>query len=159
MRPRGVTLVIGLILMTQLITVAQTRPRRARKSSSMVSERGVLALAKRISAARRDVTAAANDYKASLQKLLAFQQSDIEAAAKSVEGRRELVAQNVISKLELEVAERALTVARAKLKETERQLSEADNLIGEALAQQGNTIRLCEEAVGGEEETRTHTYR
>jgi hypothetical protein len=93
-------------------------------------------LADRAKQAKADVIAASKEFKASLEKLLAFQQDDLKAASALVEKRKELLAQAVISKKELEESERAVASAQDKVADTKRQLGEADNLIAEATADQ-----------------------
>jgi hypothetical protein len=86
--------------------------------------------------AKADVVAAANDYKASLEKLLALQENDVKTASDIVEKRKELLDQAIISKKELEESERILAAARDKVAETKKQIGESDNLIAEASAEE-----------------------
>jgi len=92
-------------------------------------------LADRVAKAKAEVAAAANDYKASLEKLLAFQENDVKAASEQVEKRKELLALAIISKKELEESERALAAAQDKVANTKRQMAESDSLIAEATAE------------------------
>ena len=92
-------------------------------------------LADRVKKAKAEVAAAANDYKASLAKLLAFQENDVKAASEQVEKRKELLALAIISKKELEESERALSAAQDKVANTKRQMAESDTLIAEATAE------------------------
>lgn len=92
-------------------------------------------LAARVAKAKAEVAAAANDYKASLEKLLALQESDVKTASETVEKRKELLAQAIISKKELEESERALSAAQDKVANTRRQMAESDSLIAEATAE------------------------
>jgi hypothetical protein len=93
-------------------------------------------LADRAKQAKADVIAASTEYKASLEKLLAFQENDLKAASELVEKRKELLTQAVISKRELEESERAVASAQDKVADTKKQLGEADNLIAEASAEE-----------------------
>ena len=104
-----------------------------KKKSSRKSEP---TLADRVAKAKADVVAAANDYKASLEKLLALQENDVKAAAEIVEKRKELLAQAIISKKELEESERALSAAQDRVAGTRKQIGESDNLIAEASAEE-----------------------
>jgi len=92
-------------------------------------------LADRVAKAKAEVAAAANDYKTSLEKLLAFQENDVKAASEQVEKRKELLALAIISKKELEESERALSAAQDKVANTKRQMAESDTLIAEATAE------------------------
>jgi len=89
-------------------------------------------LADRVAKAKADLITAAGEYKASLQNLLKLQEADVKSAQETVEKRKELLAQNIIAKKELEESERAVSAAQAKVAETKRQLGDADNLIAEA---------------------------
>jgi hypothetical protein len=91
--------------------------------------------AERVAQAKEDVVAAATNYKESLAKLLVFQEGDVKTATETVEKRRALVEQQIVSKRELEESERGLATAQAKVAETRRQMAEADSLIAEAKAE------------------------
>jgi hypothetical protein len=91
--------------------------------------------AERVAQAKEDVIAAANNYKESLATLLVFQEGDVKTATEMVEKRKALVEQQIISKREVEEAERQLAAAQAKVAETRRQMAEADSLIAEAKAE------------------------
>jgi hypothetical protein len=93
-------------------------------------------LADRVAKAKADLVAAANGYKASLEKLLALQESDVKAASETVNKRKELLAQAIISKKELEESERILSAAQEKVADTKRQIGESNDLIAEATAEE-----------------------
>jgi hypothetical protein len=109
-------------------------PSLAQGKSKTTTRKTEPTLADRAKQAKADVIAASIEFKASLEKLLAFQQDDLKAASALVEKRKELLAQAVISKKELEESERAVASAQDKVADTKRQLGEADNLIAEATA-------------------------
>jgi hypothetical protein len=85
-----------------------------------------------IAKAKADLVKAASDYKESLQKLLAFEEDDVKLAAATLEKRKALLSQNIISKKEVEESERALATAQSKVDDTRKQIGESDNLIAEA---------------------------
>ncbi|MFP5261634.1 MAG: hypothetical protein ACLGJB_06985 [Blastocatellia bacterium] len=91
-------------------------------------------LANQVAKAKQEVIKAANEYKASLEKLLVLQERDVKTKAELFEKRKELLAQNIISKLELEKSKQELDAAQAKVNETRKQMGESDNLIAEARA-------------------------
>lgn len=123
--------VLGLVLLSVTgDSIAQTRKKKK------TPQKPEPALADRMAKAKADVVAAANEYKASLEKLLALQESDVKAASDTVEKYKELLAQAIISKKELEESERALSTAQYKVAETRRQIGESDNLIAEAAAEE-----------------------
>jgi hypothetical protein len=121
-------LVVSLIA-TSSTSLAQTKKKKSPPRKSQQT------LADRVAKAKAEVSAAANEYKASLEKLLALQENDVKTASETVEKRRELLAQAIISKRELEESERALATAKDKVAGTKRQMAESDTLIAEATAE------------------------
>lgn len=93
-------------------------------------------LSDQMSKAKAEVIAAANDYKASLAKVLELQELDVKAASDLVEKRKQLLAASIISRKELEESERLLAAAQDKVAETKRQMGEADTVIAEATAEE-----------------------
>jgi hypothetical protein len=81
---------------------------------------------------RSDVVRTAEQYKASLERLIRLQEALIKRAAEMVEKREELFAQGLISRVELEHSQAAQADAKAKLEETVNKISEAGHLIAEA---------------------------
>lgn len=110
-------------------SIAQSKKRKTPQKSEP-------SLVDRVAKAKADVVAAANEYKASLVKLLALQESDLNAASETLEKHKKLLAQSIISKKELEDSERALSAAQYKVAETKKQIGESDNLIAEATAEE-----------------------
>ncbi|HVG18764.1 MAG TPA: hypothetical protein VNI02_06895, partial [Blastocatellia bacterium] len=100
--------------------------KKPRLSQSMISNQ--------VGKAKEEIIRAANEYKASLEKLLVLQEADVKKAAKLVEGRKALFLQNILFKKELEQAERQLAAAQMKVNETRKQIRESDKLIVEAQA-------------------------
>ena len=89
-------------------------------------------LANRVAQARADLIAASKEYKASLEKLLPFEEDERKRAVDEVERREQLLAEGVASKRDLEDSERKVATAEAKVAQTRKQLAEADELIAEA---------------------------
>ena len=81
---------------------------------------------------RSDVIRTAEEYKASLERLIPFQEAFIKRAAEMAEKREMLFAQGLISKVELEQSQAEQADAKAKLEETLTKISESANLIAEA---------------------------
>jgi hypothetical protein len=86
----------------------------------------------RLAQARADLVVAAKNYKDSLQKLLAFEEADVKAATDTLEKRKALLSENIISKKEVEESEKAVATAQSKVTDTKKQIGESDNLIAEA---------------------------
>jgi len=108
----------------------------AQRKKKKSPQRSEPTLADRVAKAKADLVAAANGYKASLEKLLALQESDVKAASETVNKRKELLAQAIISKKELEESERILSAAQEKVADTKRQIGESNDLIAEATAEE-----------------------
>jgi hypothetical protein len=81
---------------------------------------------------RSDVVRTAEDYKASLERLIPLQEASIKRAAEMAEKREMLFAQGLISKVELDQSQAEQADAKAKLEETLKKISESANLIAEA---------------------------
>jgi hypothetical protein len=83
---------------------------------------------------RAELIGATEEFKTSTENLLSLEAEEIDRSAEKVEQLRQLFAEGVIAKVELEESERALVAARAKLEERRRQIAESDRLIAEIKA-------------------------
>lgn len=110
-------------------SIAQSKRKKATQKSEPT-------LADRMAKAKADLVAAANEYKASLEKLLALQEGDVKAASDIVAKHKALLAQSIISKKELEESERVLSTAQYKVADTKKLIGESVNLIAEATAEE-----------------------
>ncbi len=79
-----------------------------------------------------EVIRTTKEYRASLEKLLAIYQRDVETLTELVGVRRDLRGRDIISRRELEVSESLLAEAQAKIVETQRWIAEADQVLLEA---------------------------
>ena len=84
---------------------------------------------------RDEYIKATNEYKASLGKLLPFQENKLKQAEEKLEQAKKLFAEGLIAKAQLEENERALAVAKQDLAETNRLLTNADQQIAAALVE------------------------
>lgn len=82
-----------------------------------------------------DLVSAANQYKASVAALIPHYQESLKTATESLDIRKELFTRGLISKRDLELSEQAVKDAEAQLDQTQRQLTESDQLIAEAKAE------------------------
>jgi len=89
-----------------------------------------------MSKAREDLVTATKQYKESLEKLLPFEQDRVKTATETVEKRRSLLDQGIVSKREVEASEQQLADAQSKLAETQKKMTEADSMMAEALNDQ-----------------------
>ena len=118
------TMVLLLALVCGMQASAQTKKKPAPSSKTTI--------AKRVAETRADLVTASKAYKASLEKLLPFEEDERKRAAEEVELRKKLVVEGVASKRDLEESERRLAAAEARLTGTKKQLGEADTMIAEA---------------------------
>jgi hypothetical protein len=125
----GAAVLVLVLIAASVDSLAQS------KKKSKTPPKSEPTLADRVKKAKAEVAAAANDYKASLAKLLELQENDVKTASEQVEKRKELLALAIISKKELEQSEQALSAAQDKVANTKRQMAESDTLIAEATAE------------------------
>jgi hypothetical protein len=81
-----------------------------------------------------DLITAARDYRASLERLLPFHEAELARATETLEKRRLLFERGIVARREVEEAERAEAVSRAKLAQTRAQVEQSQTLVAEALA-------------------------
>ncbi len=84
---------------------------------------------------REEFVRLTNEYKASLGKLLPFYETDVKRAEEKLEISKKLLAEGLIARAQVEENERALTLAKEKLAETNRQLSNAEAQIAGVLVE------------------------
>ncbi|MEK6405975.1 MAG: hypothetical protein AABN34_03315 [Acidobacteriota bacterium] len=123
----------GIVLLLVLIATMGTSLAQGKKKAPRKSEPN---LAEQLAKAKADVVATTNDYKAKLAKVLELQERDVKELAETLEKRKALLAESIISKKEVDESEQALAVAQSKVADTKKQMAEADNLIAEAKAEE-----------------------
>ena len=121
-----------VVALVALISAGDVQAQRRAKKRAPEPQKEVT---DRVVKAKEEVVAAAQKYKESLEKLLAYQESDVKSAAEVVDKRKAMLEQQIVSRREVEESERALSAAQAKVSETRRQMAEADSLITEATAE------------------------
>ncbi|HXL82038.1 MAG TPA: TolC family protein, partial [Pyrinomonadaceae bacterium] len=82
---------------------------------------------------REEFIKATNDYKASLEKLLASYEKNTAKAETRLSQTRELFAQGLVSKNDVEASERTLAEANDKVAETRQRMNSADAQIADTL--------------------------
>jgi hypothetical protein len=85
--------------------------------------------------ATADLLSATSQYKASVEALLPIYERALKAATESFEKHKELYAQGIITRRDLETSEQAFKEAQARLDEARQRVTEADQLIAEANAE------------------------
>ncbi|HEX3251996.1 MAG TPA: TolC family protein [Pyrinomonadaceae bacterium] len=126
--PRKTILVIGMLLLVVLSidVAAQRKPKKKPAPAKPQSELAKL---------REEYVKATNDYKTSLQKLLAIYEGNVKKAEDKVELSKKLLAEGLIAKTQVEENERALEAEKLKVTETRRQMNNADAQIAGVLVE------------------------
>jgi len=70
-----------------------------------------------------------NEYKAGLGKIIPYQESEVKKAEEKLEQSKKLYAEGLIARAHVEENERALQIAKQKLADTNRQITNADEQI------------------------------
>jgi hypothetical protein len=89
-----------------------------------------------LSKLREQYVQATKDYKASLEKLLTFYEADVKKAEDKLALSQKLLAEGLIPKAQVTDNEHALAAAQAKVADTKRQMSGADDQIASALVEE-----------------------
>jgi hypothetical protein len=112
-------------LLLAVAVLASQKQTQAQKPPLVVDNRMAMADMETVKAAR--------EYKASLEKLLKFEEDDVKVFAETLEKRKVSLAENAIDKEKVDESEQALITARAKVAETQKQIADVDKLIAEAI--------------------------
>ncbi len=105
---------------------AQTKKPKAKSKPPTIND---------LKESRNNLVNAAKEYKESLEKLLTLLEDERKDKAETVEKRKALLEQSIISRRELEESEQALSAAQQKVDDTKQKLTETDDLIAEASAE------------------------
>jgi hypothetical protein len=84
---------------------------------------------------REEFVKATNDYKASLEKLLAIYEGNVTKAEAKLEQSKKLLAEGLIAKAQVEENERLVAAEKDKVAQTRRQMSSADDQIAGVLVE------------------------
>ena len=93
--------------------------------------------------ARQELTRATEDYKKSLKELLVIRESSVARAEEELAKVKPLYAEGLISKHDLEVKEGAVAERKAQAAETRNQLTGADVMLSQTLAEADVAIQLA----------------
>src|SRR6266446_6948651 len=122
----GALIVIALFALGALPMVAQKKKTSKAKPApaKQIDE---------LTSVREEFIKATNDYKASLEKLLASYEKNTAKAETRLSQTRELFAQGLVSKNDVEASERTLAEANDKVAETRQRMNSADAQIADTL--------------------------
>jgi hypothetical protein len=116
-------------MLFSLFAIAPATAQKRKPAASSTKE-----LEKRVAESRAEVVRTANDYKASVEKLIVLIEKEVAAAREVYEKRKRLVDENIISRRELEEAHRQVLESEAKLSDARKQIADSDNVIAEVKA-------------------------
>jgi hypothetical protein len=91
--------------------------------------------ADQVARANADFVRAAEKNKASIKGLIPYYEAAFKTAKEALDQRKELFAQGLVSKLELDAADQAVKGAQTQLEQARQRLEESDQLIAEANAE------------------------
>src|SRR6185436_10232950 len=112
---RKTLLVIGLLLLAVLSIDIAAQRRTKKKPAPKEAPKSEL------TKLREEYVKATNDYKASLEKLLAIYEANVKKAEEKVTVSKKLLAEGLIARTQVEENEHALALEKQKLEETRRQ--------------------------------------
>lgn len=119
-------LTLSLLLCADNVS-AQKKTKKKTPAPAPVSELAKL---------REEFIKATNEYKASLEKLVAFYEADVKKAEEKLALSEKLLAEGLIAKAQVEENQRALAAAKTKVAETRSQMSGADDQIASVLVEE-----------------------
>jgi hypothetical protein len=124
----------SLMLATALVVLTSTSAlAQSRKASSRIQTPGSQAKLKgEVAAAKTELIKATTEYKSSLATLVSMYEAELKGAQAQLETRKQLFAQGIISKRELDDSEKKIAEAQAKINGSHKQMAEADDLIAES---------------------------
>ena len=120
---------VWLLLILLLGAVDVSAQRKSRKKAPPPQATSELAKL------REDFIKATNDYKASLEKLIAIYEGNVKKAEEKVEVSKKLLAEGLIPRAQVEENEHALALDKQKVAETRRQMDGADAQIAGVLVE------------------------
>ena len=118
-----------LVLVSLLVAMDVSAQRKPKKKAAPARPSSELAKL------REDFVKATNDYKASLEKLVAIYETNVKKAEDKLELSKKLLAEGLIAKTQVEENQRTLDAEKQKVAETRRQMTNADSQIAGVLVE------------------------
>lgn len=122
-------LVSAWLLVLLLVTVNVSAQRKSKKKPVPPEPQSEL------TKLREEFVKATNEYKSSLEKLLAIYEDNVKKAEAKVDVSKKLLAEGLIARSQFEETERTLATEKQKVLETRRQLTNADAQIAGVLVE------------------------
>jgi Spy/CpxP family protein refolding chaperone len=138
-RPNRNSFYSFLLTLTLLVCVGNVSAQRKTSKKKPPAPAPVNELAR----LREEFVKATNEYKASLEKLIVFYEADVKKAEAKLETSKKLFADQLVARKDVEENQEALDKAKAKVAETRRQMTGADDQIAAVLVEQDATAQLA----------------
>lgn len=102
---------------------------------------------------RNDLISAAEKHKNAAQELLDLQETEVKKAQEKHEQLRQLVADGLVARMELDQSERSLNALRARLQATRQQIADSDKVVAEVRA--AEELAKSQAALGASTKTKS----
>ena len=132
------THVFVLVLLLTIVSSGQAQERRFKPNTQFHTKQSQQPDS--IKEFREDFIKASEDYKASLEKLLAFYESDVQKLTEHTAKWKELYTDGLISRQEYEAASGDISEAQAKVADVRKQIATAELTIAEARRPQSEEL-------------------
>ena len=123
-------ILVGALLLLVLLAASDVSAQRKTKKKPVSP-----APQSELTKLREEFVKATNDYKASLEKLLAIYEGNVKKAEEKVTVAKKLLAEGLIARSQVEENEHQLALEKQKVEETRRQLTNADAQIAGVLVE------------------------
>ena len=127
---KSIFLIVCVAVAMTVLSLEVSAQRRTKKKSNPAP-----APQTELARLREEFIKATNEYKASLGRLLPLYESEVKRTEEKLEQSKKLLADGLISRVQVEENERALVIAKEKVAETNRQLASAEAQIAGVLAE------------------------
>jgi hypothetical protein len=117
-----------ILMMLTVLSIPAAAQRKTTKKTTPVPQNELARL-------REEFVKATNDYKASLEKLVAIYEGNVKRAEEKLDLSKKLLAEGLIAKSQVEENERALAAEKEKVTQTRRQMTNADEQIAGVLVE------------------------
>lgn len=127
-------IIIALALISVSLPVFAQTKKSAPKTQPKIQHKSEKELEAELSKSRADLIERANDYKKSLEDLIAVYEPEVKIAQENVARLNALLADGIVSKREIEKEQEKLAAAQLKIEQTRKQMGEVDTLVAEVTA-------------------------
>ena len=117
-----------MLIMLTVLSIPAAAQRKTTKKTSPAPQNELARL-------REEFVKATNDYKASLEKLVAIYEGNVKKAEEKLDLSKKLLAEGLIAKSQVEENERAWTAEKEKVAQIRRQMTNADEQIAGVLVE------------------------